>query len=60
MRPSAERDLVIDSQAKFDMVLKTILDPNTASLDKKLEAEIIFAELPKPNQGNPFLSKAAD
>ena len=60
MRPSAERDLVIDSQAKFDKVLKTILDPNTAALDKKLEAEMILSDLSMQTQGNPFVSKAAD
>ena len=47
MRPSAERDLVIDNQVKFDKVLKAILDPNTVTLDKKLEAEIILSDVPK-------------
>ena len=60
MRPTANRDLVIDSQAKFDKVLETILDPNTAAADKKLEAEIILSDLPKPIQSNPFVSKAPE
>ena len=40
--------MIIDSQTKFDKVLETILDPNTAIADKKLEAEIILSDLPKP------------
>ena len=60
MRPSAQRDLVIDSQVKFDKVLETIIDPNTVTLDKKLEAEIILSDVPKTIQGNPFMSKAID
>ena len=52
--------MIIDSQTKFDKVLETILDPNTAVADKKLEAEIILSDLPKPAPSNPFLLKASE